>query len=138
KPTDEQLKREKEFRQLLTNIRSIKNTNPKEQREPLVIDKQEDVAKFMREFRWVEVPVNQRKLEKSNHVVELTAKDGKKITLTFLDSGAQNERAGAGPLPSNLLEVSGFGQVWIDDQWKYKFSEHAYKTESFRKAERNW
>ena len=56
-------------------------------------------------------------------------KDGKKVAVTFLDPGKNSEDAesmAAMPTLSQIAEVSGFGQMWIDNQWWGRFDNLNY------------
>jgi RNA polymerase sigma factor (sigma-70 family) len=94
--------------------------------ETVVIDDPKEVADLVGRLRRAEAPPRELKLKKWDRSVELTLKDGKKVTLTFLHPGENSEEAesmSAMPVLSDLVDVSDFGQVWIDNQWQSRFND---------------
>jgi RNA polymerase sigma factor (sigma-70 family) len=92
--------------------------------ETIVIDDPKEVADMVGRLRRVEAPPRELKLKKWDRSVELTLKDGKKVTLTFLHPGensAEAESMSAMPVLRDLVDVSDFGQMWIDNQWQSHF-----------------
>jgi hypothetical protein len=121
--TPRQAKRGAELRELLAGVRSLRFTAAQKGGSRTVkVDRPEEVADLVKGLSWVEVPVVEPKLPKGERLVELTLKDGKAVDVTLLKTGEDNEAVGAAPLLGDLVEVAGFGPVWIDNQWKYRFS----------------
>jgi RNA polymerase sigma factor (sigma-70 family) len=117
--TERQSKREQEFRKLLGDVRSLSFTvarQPKNQ--TVVVDQPDDLAKLFMRLLWVEVPVREQKFDKGEPLVELTTKGGKKLAVTRLKTGTDNGRVECAPLLGELVEVEGFGQLWIDGSWR--------------------
>lgn len=127
----EQITRGEEFRKLLSSVESIRCVLRPE--APILVDRPEAAARLVQALKWVEVPTKEWKLQKSDQFIELTMKDGKKLTLTFLNKGENNANIPAGPALADLVDVTNFGQVWLDNQWKYGFEHYAYELE--REAE---
>jgi hypothetical protein len=120
--TPQQAKRGTEFRELLAGVRALRfTTAQKDGSRTVVVDRPEEAAGFIKGLSWVEVPVVEPKVAKGERLVELTLKDGKAVDVTLLKTGDDNEAVGVAPLMGDLVEVAGFGPVWIDNQWKYRF-----------------
>jgi hypothetical protein len=83
----------------------------------------------------VEVPVRKWELERSGVVIEVTTAKGEKVRLTYFKTGDANEKVDVAPLGGDLVEVSGFGRIWLDRQWRYRFPTYGTRRESER-AER--
>src|SRR5262249_16793594 len=73
---------------------------------------------------WIEVPARKIKAPKGHRSVELTTTDGKKVLMTYQETGNNNERAPAAPLAGDLVEMTDVGLVWIDNQWKYRLQQY--------------
>jgi RNA polymerase sigma factor (sigma-70 family) len=153
--TEKQITREREFRKLLAGARAL-HFRDEERRLDVKIDKPEDVTTLLKGLAWVEAPVRPLVRAKVNRVVEMTTAGGKKVRLTWLntdpaagggflpilawrDGALWMKPDGSGPLVGELVEVGGFGQVWLDGQWKYRFQQHAetlrFKAEEARAEE---
>jgi hypothetical protein len=101
------------------------------------------VAKLVKAVTWADVPLREVKLDKGKGepLAELTLKGGKKIAMTRLSAGPHNEwvddeRVPCGPLLGELVEVEGFGRMWLDNQWKYRLQQHAFDVEMAAKEHR--
>jgi RNA polymerase sigma factor (sigma-70 family) len=147
--TDKQVARERDFRRLLAEARSLRYRD-RQPRLDVAVKQQEDVTRLLKELSWAEVPLRPLVRAKVERVVELTTASGKKVRLTWLNT---DSRAGGGflpilawrdgalwmktdgavPLAGDLVEVSGFGQVWLDGQWKYRIQQ--YTAEQQMKAQ---
>jgi RNA polymerase sigma factor (sigma-70 family) len=129
-PTEQQVKRGEEFKKLLDGVQALSfTTEHRGKKQSFVVDKPDETAKLLKAMTWAEVPVREEKFEKGERLVELTTKGGKKIAVTLLKTGENNELAGAFPLTGELAEVEGFGQVWLTNQWKYRFQDHVFALE---------
>ncbi len=115
--TKHQLSREQDFRKLLDNVCALTfpaKLNGKPQ--TVTVDDADEVAELLRALEWIEVPLKESKLEKDEFFIELTTRQDTKIRFSYLKEGE------GVTLPlADLVEVSGFGQVWLDDGWKYRF-----------------
>jgi RNA polymerase sigma factor (sigma-70 family) len=135
--TEKQVKREQEFRKLLDDVRSLSFTTEfRGKKETIVVDQPDAVANLLKALTWAEVPVREPKLDKGEPLAELTTKGGKKVAVTPLKAGPDNEGVECSPLLGELVEVEGFGPVWIDNQWKYRLQQHAYELELAAKERR--
>jgi hypothetical protein len=115
--TKDQLSREQEFRKLLDNVRALSfpaKLNGKPQ--TVTVDDPKKVAELLKALEWIEVPLKESKLEKDEFFVELTTRQDTKVRFSYLKTGE-----GIRPYSADLVEVSGFGQIWLDNQWKYRF-----------------
>ncbi|MGM0486701.1 MAG: hypothetical protein ACQESR_08060 [Planctomycetota bacterium] len=115
--TKHQLSREQDFRKLLDNVRTLTfpaKLNGKPQ--TVTVDDPKKVAELLDALEWVEVPLRERKLDKDEFFIELTTRQERKIRFSYLKTGE-----GLRPSLADLVDVSGFGQVWLDNQWKYRF-----------------
>jgi hypothetical protein len=127
--TEQQVKRKKEFRKLLEDVVSLSYaTERRGKKETIVVDQPDAVTKLVKDAAWVDVPLRETKLDKGAPL-ELTTKDGKKIAVTLLKTGPDNERVDCAPLLGDLVEVEGFGQLWLANQWKYRLQQHAIQAE---------
>jgi RNA polymerase sigma factor (sigma-70 family) len=122
-PPAEQVARERAFRELLSGARALRCTE--ESGKEVVVDRPKEVAHLVKALAWVEAPVRERKHERGNVVVEVTTARGKTVRLTWLRTGKDGTREGVAPLLGDLVEVSGLGTLWLDDQWKYRFRQIA-------------
>ncbi|HEV3259406.1 MAG TPA: sigma-70 family RNA polymerase sigma factor [Gemmataceae bacterium] len=127
KLTEQQVKREREFRKLLSEASALRVVNKKVKSGPQVIDKLADVASLVKALARVEVPLTEVKLPAGDLTIDITAGKGRKVQLTYLQTGDGNQQVAVSPLGEDLVQVSGFGQVWVDNQWKYQFGEYAAK-----------
>jgi RNA polymerase sigma factor (sigma-70 family) len=136
-------RRGREFRALVGDVRLLRRTVKRDgKEETIVIDDPKEVEQMVRQLGLVEVPPHNLNLPKWDRLIELTMKDGKKVTLTFLHPGQNSEEAealAAMPTLSQLVDVSGFGQVWLDGQWWGRFDdlnfEHQRKAKERRDRE---
>ena len=135
--TEKQAKREQEFRKLLDDVRSLSfPTERRGKKETIVVDQADAVANLLKQLTWAEVPMREPKLDKGEPLAELTTKGGKKVAVTPLKAGPDNEGVECSPLLGELVEVEGFGPVWIDNQWKYRLQQHAFDLEQAAKERR--
>jgi hypothetical protein len=129
-PTERQSKREEDLRKLLEDVRAVSfAAEVRAKKQTVVVDRADAVAKLLRGLTWAEAPAREMKLDRGEPLVELTTKGGKKVAVTRLNAGEDNERAGCSPLTGELVEVEGLGQVWLDGQWKYRLQDHVYELE---------
>lgn len=115
--TKQQLSREQDFRKLLDDVRTLSfpaKLNGKT--ETVTVGDPRKVAELLQSLEWIEVPLKERKLDKDEFFIELTTRQDTKIRFSYLKTGEA-----IGPSLADLVEVSGFGQVWLDNQWKYRF-----------------
>jgi len=115
--TKHQLSREQDFRKLLENVRALgfpAKLNGRTQ--TVTVDDPKKVAELLQSLEWIEVPLKERKLDKDEFFIELATRQDTKIRFSYLKTGE-----GIRPYLADLVEVSGFGQVWVDHQWKYRF-----------------
>jgi hypothetical protein len=133
KLTEEQAKRAKELRNLLGNVQAIRFKVERSRGETVVVDQPNDVAKLMKALQWLEIPARQTKLERKETLAELSLGDGRKLEVRRLETGTNHEHLEAAPPLGDLVEISGFGQVWLDNQWKSRLDFHYYEKQ--REAE---
>jgi RNA polymerase sigma factor (sigma-70 family) len=128
-PTKEQVRRGKQASRLLhENIKAIRFPRlPGGKELNITIDNPKNLVAILKQLKWMEVPVRKPKLERGTVLAELETASGKKIRLTRLDTGKDYDKVAVGPVMADLVEVSGFGPVWIDNQWKYALSNYAYR-----------
>ncbi len=132
-----------EFLDLVKKAQVLRRTGKRDGKEQtVVIDDPKEVKGLLDQLQKAEAPPRELKLPKWDRSIELTLRDGKKVTLTFLHPGQNSEEAAsmsAMPTLSQLVDVSGFGQVWIDDQWWGRFDnldfDHKRKDKDRRDAE---
>jgi RNA polymerase sigma factor (sigma-70 family) len=141
-PLPERLKeRAAKFLDIVKNTQTLRRTEKRDGKEDtIVIDSPKEVTDLVARLRRVEVPPRELKLPKSDRTIELTLRDGKKVTMTTLDPGKNSEEAesmAAVPVLSELVEVSGFGQVWIDNQWSSRFNDLAFSHKREEKQRRD-
>ena len=139
--TDKQTARASDFRKLLAGARSL-HFRDGQRRLDVKVEQPGDIATLLKGLAWVEVPVRPLARFGTERVVEAKTTGGKQVRLTWLNTevaagggflpilawrdGALWMRPdGSVPLMGDLVEVSGFGQVWLDNQWKYRFQQHA-------------
>jgi RNA polymerase sigma factor (sigma-70 family) len=135
--TERQVKRGQEFRKLLDDVRSLSFTRERGgKKETIVVDQSDAVANLLKALTWAEVPTREPKLDKGEPLAELTTKGDKKVAVTLLKAGPDNEGVGCSPLLGELVEVEGFGPVWIDNPWKYRLQQHAFELELAAKERR--
>jgi hypothetical protein len=135
--TEQQVKQEKEFRKLLDDVVALSYpTEGRGKKETMVVDQPDAAAKLVKAMTWADVPLRKAKIDKDKGepLAELTLKDGKKIAMTRLSAGPHNEwvnddRVPCGPVLGELVEVEGFGQLWLDNQWKYRLQHYAMELE---------
>lgn len=118
-PTAPQRERAKAFVQLLRGVTSVQFIGAEYRVD---IDDPSEVKKILAGLENVEAPPREHELPESEIVVELRKTDGRPVRIVFLDTA--NAPAIAGPLVSDLVRVEGFGQVWVDNQWKYRFQQY--------------
>jgi RNA polymerase sigma factor (sigma-70 family) len=120
----------RKFHDLLGNVQVLRRIEKRDGKEEIiVIDDPKEVEQLVGQLRQVEAPPRDLKLPKWDREIELTMKDGKKVAVTFLDPGknsADAESMAAMPTLSQIAEVSGFGQMWIDNQWWGRFDNLNY------------
>jgi RNA polymerase sigma factor (sigma-70 family) len=115
-PTEEQTKRERAFRELLNGASALRCIE--KGKKEVVVDRREEVEEALKALKWVETPARKYKADAEDAVIEVTTAKGDKVRLAFLRRG---EDMDVFPLVANLVEVSGFGQMWLDGHWKDSF-----------------
>ncbi len=119
------------FRKLLPDVKRLRMVEKRDGAETIVdVDDPQQVANFIGSLRRIQAPARDLKLNKSERRVELTLKNDRTVTLTYLDPGKNSrdaERATAAPFLCELVEVAGLGQIWIDNQWFGQFRDYAYR-----------
>jgi hypothetical protein len=121
--TERQVQREREFRTLLAGVQALR-PNPGRPGKPVVVDRPEEVAALVARLAWAEVPVKEFDLARGERWLELTTRDGRTVEVTRLKTGDDHNLVAACPLGGELVEVSGFGQVWLDNQWATRIRDH--------------
>jgi hypothetical protein len=118
---EEQIKKEQEFREVLSTVKKINFTGTwwNKQQSGSVGDLRA-VSKLMGEFERAEVPLSELKLEPGLLRAEFVTPTGT-IICQWLDAGENQRLVDCNPIACDLVELSGFWQVWVSDQWKYKF-----------------
>jgi RNA polymerase sigma factor (sigma-70 family) len=131
--TERQVKRAAELRELLAGVRSIRFTHTQgDKAETVVVDKPDEVKEFVKGLQWAEVPVKEHALTKGDHFLDLETKDGKTVALTFL-----NGPVGTYPVLADLIDVAGFGQVWVSNSWKNATHDLVFKRKLAAKERRD-
>jgi RNA polymerase sigma factor (sigma-70 family) len=129
------------FLDIVKNTQVLRRTVKRDgKEETITIDDPKEVEQLVKELRRVEVPPRDLKLAKWDRLIELTLRDGKKVTLTFLHPGqesAEAEAQAAMPTLTDLADVSDFGQIWIDNQWWGRFDNLNFDHKSKEKARRD-
>jgi hypothetical protein len=64
----------------------------------------------------------------------LTTKAGKKVAIRRLDIA--REAIQAAPGLADLVEVEGFGPLWLDSQWRQGFDQHVFQRDQAAKGRR--
>jgi RNA polymerase sigma factor (sigma-70 family) len=130
-----------EFRKMLDELVAVSRTVKREGKEETVaVETAGELAELMKHLRWVEAPPHELKLPKWDRSAELTLRDGRKVTLTFLHPGKNSEDAATAstmPVLSDIVEVSGLGQMWIDNQWEGRFDNVRFDREQRAKELRD-
>ncbi|MGH7172217.1 MAG: RNA polymerase sigma factor, partial [Gemmataceae bacterium] len=127
KPLPEQIQRERKFRDMLSAARSFRYTEAAGRE--IVVDRREDVTEFIKALTEMEASVRKWQVEPSNVVIEVTTEKGEKVRLRYYQTGDANEKVGVSPIGSDLVEVAGIGQVWLDRQWRYRFPHYGEQRE---------
>jgi RNA polymerase sigma factor (sigma-70 family) len=132
-PTERQAKRATELRELLAGLRSIRFTHTQgDKAETVVVNQPDEVKELVKALGWVEVPVKEHALTKGDRFLELETKDGKTVEVTFL-----NGPVGTYPLLGDLIDVAGFGQVWVSNSWKTVIHDVVFKRRLAAKERRD-
>lgn len=131
-----------EFRKLLGRVKSLRWVEkPNDAAETVIaVDDAKEAAALVAKLKPMGVPPRELKLPKWYARLEMTLDDGGKVTLAYLDRGKDGREAeaqSAAPLVADLVEVGDLGQVWIDNQWKYKFRDLVYQRERAAKERRD-
>jgi RNA polymerase sigma factor (sigma-70 family) len=129
------------FRKLLGEAEALRYREKRDDQEVSVrVDDPKELAKVVNSLGQVEGVPAELKLPKWRATLELTLKGGRTLTLPFLDPGKNlhdAESLAAMPFLSELLEVPGVGQVWIDNQWRSKFTDLAFDRQRQAKMRRD-
>jgi len=112
-----QAQQEKGIRRILGQVKALQFSSGNDQ-EKVTVDDPKQVAKLIQALSWLETPARMIKAPKGDLSVELTMKDGKKVLMTYQNTGNNNERVPAAPLTGDLIEMTEVGLQWIDNQWK--------------------
>jgi RNA polymerase sigma factor (sigma-70 family) len=134
--TQRQVWRAQEFRKLLAEAKAFRVEPEWGTGGDLVIDEPAAVDRLVKSLRWVEVPAQEYDLSRANLLVELTTKAGKKVAIRRLDIAKIRERIKAGPGLADLVEVEGFGPLWLDSQWRQGFDQHVFQRDQAAKDRR--
>ena len=128
--TERQLEGEREFRELLSAATAF-HFPAKVRGKPriLPVTDPDQVAELVGVLDDVELPLKQRKLAKDDFFIEITTEGNKKVRLSYLQRGNDDELVDSAPFCCDLIDVSGFGQIWLDNQWKYRFLDIVYSRE---------
>jgi RNA polymerase sigma factor (sigma-70 family) len=141
KPPTKAEERVAEFRKLLGRVKSLRFVEKRNGNETaLVFSDAKEVSELVGAVRRVSVPAKEIKLAPGNKRVEMKLDDGRIVTVTYLDPGKDNREAeaqSAMPLLTEPAEVSGFGQVWLDNQWRSLFRDLAYRRQREAKDRRD-
>jgi RNA polymerase sigma factor (sigma-70 family) len=128
---DQVTKRSADVRKLLSDVKKLRIVEKRDGTETVVeIDDPNEVAKLIGGIRQIQALPRDLKLKKSDRRIELTLKNDRTVTLTYLDPGKNSrdaERATAVPVLCENVEVDGFGQIWFDNQWFGAFRDYAYR-----------
>jgi len=134
--TEEQIKKNSDARQLLSDVTCIRWTARRRQGElDIEVSDPKEVQALMAPLEWVEVPLRELKVAEAIENVELSRKDGQKLQIRVMRTGEMDREVRVSPYLSDLVEVSDFGQAWIPDGWRYGLSDYAGRVESAEKAE---
>jgi RNA polymerase sigma factor (sigma-70 family) len=120
--TQRQARRVEEFRKLLTEVKAFRLTPGGDRGGDLLIKEPDEVDRLVKGLRWVQPPAQEYKLARAELVAELITKAGKKVAVHRLNVQPRPAEW-TGPALADLVEVEGFGQLWVDNSWRQKFSE---------------
>ncbi len=56
--------------------------------------------------------------------LDMVTRQGETFRITFRRKEPDDGPIDSGPLGGDLVQVSGLGQVWVDNQWRYRFQQH--------------
>ncbi len=134
--TEAQGKRAKELYDLLSSATKVRYF-PRGREAVVVAETPDEVQKLLAKLQWVEVPVKDPRLPRGEKFVELEKKDGKKLSIPFVRQAEEETSLVARTLLSDLVDVPGFGQVWINSGWKTAVSDTIFLRERERKRLRD-
>jgi RNA polymerase sigma factor (sigma-70 family) len=135
--TERQVRRGQEFLKLLAEAKAFRVQPEWGTGGDLVIDEPAAVDKLIKSLRWVEVPAQEYDLPRANLLVELTTQAGKKVAIRRLNIAKIREAIKAGPGLADLVEVEGFGPLWLDSQWRQGFDRHVFQRDQTTKDRRD-
>jgi hypothetical protein len=129
-----------DFRRQLADVTAMRRTVQRDgKEEAIAVTDPKEIAGILENLRWAEAPAHDLKLPNRDRAVELTLKGGKKVTLTYLNPGTNCQDAtlaAAVPVLGDLVEVSGRGQLWIDNQFQGRFDNVRFERECRAKEAR--
>jgi hypothetical protein len=137
---EQSLARARQFRELLDKVKSLRCKLKRGATTQTILVEGEEARQMVKNLAWIEGQPGKLKLPREGTSVELTTKDGRTIDLWYLNhgpAGIDGSDACAMPGLGQLVEVSGLGQLWIDNQWLMRFGELAYKREMEAKQKRD-
>jgi RNA polymerase sigma factor (sigma-70 family) len=134
--TERQVWRAREFRKLLAEVKAFRVQPEWGTGGDLVIDEPAAVDRLVKSLKWVEVPAQDYDLPRARLLVELTTKAGKKVAIRRLDVARGRKAIKAAPGLADLVEVEGFGRLWLDSQWRQGFDQHVFQRDQAAKGRR--
>lgn len=86
----------------------------------IIVDRPDEVKKLLKALSFVETPARKWELEISHAFLEMTTGKDKTIRLTYLQTGSiNNEKVDVDP-GGDLVDVSGFGPMWLDPSFRHE------------------
>jgi hypothetical protein len=132
--------RARRFRELLAQVRALRCRMKRGDKVETIVVEGREAVEMVKQLRWVEGAPRDLKLPRWDRSIQFTTRAGRTLTLSWLNPGRESHAAlesSAMPNLSDLVEVPGVGQVWIDNQWWGRFSDLAYKRELEAKGRRD-
>jgi hypothetical protein len=134
-PTEAQKRRAEECRERFAGVKSIQFSMKSNNKDLTVTaDEPREVEQLLVGLRVQEVPAREEKAERRTPLATLFDAKGKKTEIFLVEGGPALE---SGPVLGDLVEVSGFGQVWINQDWKSNPSMLLFRKEQEAAERRN-
>ncbi|MFH1022700.1 MAG: sigma-70 family RNA polymerase sigma factor [Planctomycetota bacterium] len=113
----------------ITNLVITSDRNGKDARLPV---DGKDLQKILTAFAPVRALPQSSPAAAKGLKVKAVLKSGRAVDVAFLESDELSVR----PISSSPIEISGFGQVWVNDQWQYRFERCLFNAERAEKDAR--
>jgi RNA polymerase sigma factor (sigma-70 family) len=130
-----QARRGADLQKRLAGARSVRfSLHPRGPEQTVTVEKPEDLKVLLARLEVREVPAREAKVERKRPLAELTDRDGRAIKLFLVEACPALD---CGPVLCDLVEVSGAGLAWIDNQWQFRLADFVYQKEQQAKGERD-